>query len=77
MKSVNKILYLGTVRSISNESKVAPLRKLCPTAKYPVELVEADLLKEEGWEDALKGCEYVMHVASPVPVCIFLTDSMC
>ena len=25
-----------------------------------------DLLKDEGWDDALKGCEYVLHVASPV-----------
>ena len=41
----------GTVRSLKNEERVAPLRNLCPGAKYPVELVEADLLGDpESWE---------------------------
>lgn len=25
-----------------------------------------DLLKDDGWDDALKGCKYVLHTASPV-----------
>ena len=25
-----------------------------------------DLLKDDGWNDALKGCEYALHIASPV-----------
>jgi len=24
-------------------------------------------MKEEGWDAAVKGCRYVMHVASPFP----------
>ena len=40
----------GTVRSLENEKKVAPLRNLCPDAKHPIELVEADLTKPESWE---------------------------
>lgn len=40
----------GTVRSFANEKKVAPLRKLKPeSAKYDLELVEADLLDKESW----------------------------
>lgn len=27
--------------------------------------VEADLLSDSGWDDAVKGCSFVMHVASP------------
>ena len=27
----------------------------------------ADLLQDEGWAAAMKGCEYVLHVASPFP----------
>ena len=27
----------------------------------------ADLLGDDGWEEAVRGCEYVLHVASPFP----------
>ncbi|XP_013791991.1 tetraketide alpha-pyrone reductase 1-like [Limulus polyphemus] len=57
----------GTVRDLSNEHKVKPLKELCPNSRFPVQLVEADLLKKEGWDNALKNCEYIMHVASPFP----------
>lgn len=58
----------GTVRSLSNEKKVAPLRKLkSANAKYDLELVEADLTKKESWTEAVKDCTYVLHVASPFP----------
>ena len=62
-----KVKVRGTVRSLKNESKCAPLMKLVPDAKYPLELVEADLLNEESWIEAVKGCDYVYHVASPLP----------
>src|SRR5262249_62040894 len=26
----------------------------------------ADLTRDDGWDDALHGCEYVLHVASPL-----------
>lgn len=29
--------------------------------------VKADLMSDEGWTDAAKGCDYVLHVASPFP----------
>ena len=57
----------GTVRSLKDEKKVAPLRKLVPNPKHELELVEADLLKEETWPDAVKGCTFVIHTASPFP----------
>ena len=28
----------------------------------------ADLLNDDGWEDALKGCEAIIHVAGPFPM---------
>ena len=58
----------GTVRSLKNETKVKPLQDLVPDATYPLELVEADLLNEESWKEAVKGCTQVYHVASPVPI---------
>jgi nucleoside-diphosphate-sugar epimerase len=57
----------GTVRSLNDEKKVAPLRKLVENPKYPLELCEADLLDENSWIDAVKDCTYVIHTASPVP----------
>lgn len=60
----------GTVRSLQNEKKVAPLRKLGDASKvrFEIELVEADLLDEASWPRAVAGCTYVIHTASPFPV---------
>ena len=44
-----EFLVRGTVRSLSNEKKCTPLKNLCPNAKYPLELVEADLLDKACW----------------------------
>jgi len=57
----------GTVRSLKNEEKLMPLRELVPDAKYPLELCEADLQNKESWIPAVKGCKYVLHIASPFP----------
>lgn len=56
----------GTVRSVDSE-RMKPLKELCPEAKYPLELVQADLTDPESWLSAVEGCHYVIHVASPFP----------
>ena len=57
----------GTVRSLKNEEKVKSLQELVSDAKYPLELCEATLEDKECWVSAVKGCKYVLHLASPVP----------
>ncbi|CAJ0926751.1 unnamed protein product, partial [Mesorhabditis belari] len=57
----------GTVRSLKNALKVEPVKKLDPSGKL-LTLIEADLNKKDGWENAVAGCEYVLHVASPFPL---------
>ncbi|XP_076311295.1 uncharacterized protein LOC143225542 isoform X2 [Tachypleus tridentatus] len=57
----------GTVRSLQNEEQLKPIKELCPDAPQKIELVEADLTKDEGWNEAVKDCSYVIHVASPFP----------
>ncbi|XP_022244340.1 cinnamoyl-CoA reductase 1-like isoform X2 [Limulus polyphemus] len=57
----------GTVRNLKDEDKVKQIRELSPDAQHPIELVEADLTKDEGWNEAVKDCSYVIHIASPVP----------
>ena len=32
-----------------------------------IEFFEADLASDEGWADAVAGCRYVLHIASPFP----------
>jgi dihydroflavonol-4-reductase len=55
---------VGTIRSRGKAdatrtdiAKVAPVDRLS--------FVEADLLRDGGWGEAMKGCNYVLHVASP------------
>ncbi len=56
----------GTVRSLAREPKLrAALAKHVDTSKF--ELVTADLMHDDGWAEAMRGCRYVWHVASPVP----------
>lgn len=31
-------------------------------------MVSADLTRDDGWADAVQGCRYVLHVASPFPI---------
>ena len=45
-----QFIVRGTVRSLANEKKIAPLKRLFPDAKYDLELVEADLLVKDSWE---------------------------
>ena len=55
---------IGTVRSAS---KTAPTTSAIATAAPVVNLsfAEADLLSDTGWDEAMAGCTYVIHVASP------------
>jgi dihydroflavonol-4-reductase len=54
----------GTVRSKDNAIKCQPVLDAVPG----IELVEADLLDDKGWAEAVRGCEYVFHLASPFPI---------
>lgn len=56
----------GTVRSLAREPKLRDaLAGHVDTSNF--ELVTADLMSDEGWAEAMRGCRYVWHVASPVP----------
>jgi dihydroflavonol-4-reductase len=57
----------GTVRSLSAVDRVAHLRALADQTGGTLELVEADLFGDGGWAEAVAGCTYVQHVASPNP----------
>jgi dihydroflavonol-4-reductase len=56
-----------TVRDLSREAEV----RAAVGSKVPAEdnltVLAADLSGDEGWEEAVGGCDYVLHVASPFP----------
>jgi nucleoside-diphosphate-sugar epimerase len=57
-----------TVRSLSREADVRAMLKAGgaePTDA--LSFVAADLLSDAGWSEAVAGCDYVLHVASPFP----------
>jgi len=60
----NDYEVIGTVRSLSKSSAPkASLAAVAPTEK--LSFFEADLLSVSGWNEAMSGCDFVMHVASP------------
>ena len=57
-----------TVRNLTKAELVrASLAKIAPKADEIV-FAAADLNADNGWAEAAAGCDYVLHVASPVPV---------
>ena len=57
------------VTSVRKQSQINLVKKSLHKHNVTFEKLKfkiLDLLMDEGWDDALKGCEYVLHVASPV-----------
>jgi nucleoside-diphosphate-sugar epimerase len=60
-----------TVRKLEREPEVrAMLRAGGADAGSRLTFVAADLEKDAGWAEAVAGCEFVLHVASPFPASI-------
>lgn len=55
----------ASVRDLSRTDKVQPLRDIAARASGSLELFEADLMHPGAFDDAMAGCRYVFHVASP------------
>jgi nucleoside-diphosphate-sugar epimerase len=57
-----------TVRSLNRESEVRSMLKEGGAEPGDrLSFVAADLERDAGWPEAVRGCEYVLHVASPFP----------
>ena len=55
----------GTLRSKSREHEVRESLKRANLSDGNLVLFECDLLGDSGWSDAVRGCDYILHVASP------------
>ena len=54
----------GSLRSMNREQEVRDAVKT-ETDDAKLEFCKLDLLEDDGWEDAMWDCDYLMHVASP------------
>ncbi|MFT4771961.1 MAG: dihydroflavonol-4-reductase [Cryomorphaceae bacterium] len=55
----------GSVRSLAKTDAITNAVKTVVDPKGNLEYCELNLLKDEGWDKAMEGCDYVLHVASP------------
>ena len=57
-----------TVRSLGRETEVREMLTAAGAGSLAeLRFFAADLLKDDGWSDAVAGCDFVLHVASPFP----------
>ncbi len=55
----------GSVRNIAKTGKVHNALSRLGADTDRLEFVELDLMDDRGWQEAVAGCRYVQHVASP------------
>lgn len=58
----------GSLRSISKSNEVVNGIKKEIDPRGNLEFCELNLLKDEGWDKAMEGCDFVLHIASPFVV---------
>ena len=58
----------GTIRSLSKESEVREAVTKYGQPNDRLEFKAADLEQDTGWDEAMNGIDYVLHVASPFPL---------
>ena len=57
----------GTARSASKATQLNATLSAYAGKPIEIELVSADLTKDEGWAEAMEGVTYLQHLASPIP----------
>ena len=55
----------GTLRSMQRESEVRESLEKHNTSSENLSLFPVDLMSDEGWDQAMESCDYLLHVASP------------
>ncbi|MFT3702548.1 MAG: aldehyde reductase [Agriterribacter sp.] len=61
-----------TLRSLHRQEEVKAMLKNGGVSSFEnLSFVEADLKDNKNWKEAVKGCDYVLHVASPTPAIQF------
>ena len=58
----------GTIRALNKAIKVQKTLEQAGADVARLSFAAADLESDKGWEEAAKGCDGVMHIASPFPL---------
>ena len=72
LHAISQLLNQGyrvraTMRSLSKQTEVTnALRRSGITALEHLQFVETDLSNDKNWDQAMQGCSYVLHIASPI-----------
>src|SRR5436190_6089901 len=56
-----------TVRSLKRENDVRAVLTAAGADTGCLSFFAADLVRDDGWREAIAGCDFVIHVASPLP----------
>ena len=56
-----------TIRDLSREREVRASVRSLVEGEDRLEVRAADLTRDQGWAEAIEGCDHVLHVASPFP----------
>lgn len=57
----------GTLRNLDKAARVRTALSSHADIDGRLDFVQADLSSDAGWAEAVRGCRYVLHVASPLP----------
>ena len=57
----------GTLRDLAQGERLRAALSL-QTETSNLSFVQADLTSDDGWDAAFAGCQYVIHMASPLPI---------
>ena len=58
-----------TLRSLSRENEVKEMLKNGGITSFDnLSSIEANLSDDKNWDEAVKDCKYVLHIASPTPI---------
>jgi dihydroflavonol-4-reductase len=58
-------LVRGSLRSMGRQQDIIDALSNEVDVTGSLEFCELDLLKDDGWDEAMSGCTYAMHIASP------------
>lgn len=64
----NKYSVVGTLRNIKNSKDVQTDIENYLNDKIDITFKQASLDSDTGWDDAVRGCDAIIHTASPFPI---------